>query len=348
MKEKIKNATILGKTVRPDKAQMLKRVQHDMVRVQGDMCGVQHDMDMYGHCEQMRSNPANYLARSADKNFSPLTSHFSQKAAFTLAEGATQRICTRTERSEFVQVSKTTLLRTVHNPRHVVRQHNKRRAAFTLAEVLITLCIIGVVAAMTMPSLMNKIQNRHLVTALKKSYSILSQATTMIQIEHPSSEWTFYDEAGEGVEPVWELYKPYLKMTKDCGCAYHSVGCWSKDITKMLNNKNYQYGGEYYNGQGTCSAILADGSSIVLDVFSDTKITGVNNGSLVFIVDVNGDKAPNQFGKDVFTFGIRTDKGIIVPAGTDNDFPLCSTTSDNAFAGFDCAAKVLQEGKISY
>ncbi len=73
MKEKIKNTTILGKTVRPDKAQMLKQVQHDMVRVQRDMSGVQNDMvvqgdmDMYGHCERMRSNPANYFARSADK-----------------------------------------------------------------------------------------------------------------------------------------------------------------------------------------------------------------------------------------------------------------------------------------
>ena len=37
MKKEIKNATILGKTVRPDKAQMLKQVQHDMEVVQGDM-----------------------------------------------------------------------------------------------------------------------------------------------------------------------------------------------------------------------------------------------------------------------------------------------------------------------
>ncbi len=232
------------------------------------------------------------------------------------------------------------------------KNFDKKKAAFTLAEVLITLGIIGVVAAMTMPSLMNKIQNRHLVTALKKSYSVLSQATTMVQIEHPSSEWSFYNGDVGGIQPIWELYKPYLKMTKDCGCAIYSKGCWSKDITKMLNNRNYAYGGEYYNGTWTCSAILADGSSIVFDNFADIRPLGIdyvaNNGNLLFIVDVNGDKAPNQFGKDVFVFVIRTDKGIIVPAGTDNDSPLCSTTSDNMYAGFDCAAKVLQEGKINY
>ncbi len=63
MKEKIKNATIWGKTVRPDKAKILKQVQDDM-----EVCG---------HCERMRSNPANYFARSADKVISLLTFHLS-------------------------------------------------------------------------------------------------------------------------------------------------------------------------------------------------------------------------------------------------------------------------------
>ncbi len=71
MKEEIKNATILEKTVRRDKAQMLKQVQHDMF-VQGDV-SVQHDMKVSCHCERMRSNPANYFARSAEKNFSLFT-----------------------------------------------------------------------------------------------------------------------------------------------------------------------------------------------------------------------------------------------------------------------------------
>ena len=56
----------------------------------------------------------------------------------------------------------------------------KSRKAFTLAEVLITLGIIGVVAAMTIPTLMTKIQNRMFVAQLKKEYSTLQQGFKMM------------------------------------------------------------------------------------------------------------------------------------------------------------------------
>ncbi|MBP7212243.1 prepilin-type N-terminal cleavage/methylation domain-containing protein, partial [bacterium] len=52
---------------------------------------------------------------------------------------------------------------------------NNSKTAFTLAEVLITLGIIGIVAALTIPTLMNKSQKQQTVTALKKSYSTFSQ-----------------------------------------------------------------------------------------------------------------------------------------------------------------------------
>ena len=77
------------------------------------------------------------------------------KSAFTLAEGAT----------------------------HVVNWDNSRKIAFTLAEVLITLGIIGVVAAMTLPTVINNVHHKELETALKKQYSTLSQAILDIQRE---------------------------------------------------------------------------------------------------------------------------------------------------------------------
>ncbi len=214
MKKEIKNTKILEKTVRRENGKTLKRVQGDM--------------EVYGHCERMRSNPANYLARSAYKDFSPLTfhlspkdtltSHLSQRCAFTLAEGATQRICTRTKRSEFVQVSKTTLLRTVHNPRHVARQHNKRRAAFTLAEVLITLGIIGVVAAMTMPSLIQHYKKQTAETRLKHFSSLMQQIVSMRYkdaIEGKEQLVSLKGLNGNDQEKYFNLYlKPYGKWAK--------------------------------------------------------------------------------------------------------------------------------------
>ena len=56
--------------------------------------------------------------------------------------------------------------------------------AFTLAEVLITLGIIGVVAAMTLPSLMNKIQKRDTAARLKKFYSAMNQAINRSTVDN--------------------------------------------------------------------------------------------------------------------------------------------------------------------
>ena len=59
-----------------------------------------------------------------------------------------------------------------------------KKFAFTLAEVLITLGIIGTVAAMTLPSLITRNQNKALEAGLKKNYSIIQQAFEMYQAEH--------------------------------------------------------------------------------------------------------------------------------------------------------------------
>ena len=58
-----------------------------------------------------------------------------------------------------------------------------KKCAFTLAEVLITLGIIGVVAAMTMPSLISHYRHKVLETQFKKAYSVLSQAMIPVQSE---------------------------------------------------------------------------------------------------------------------------------------------------------------------
>ena len=62
-------------------------------------------------------------------------------------------------------------------------------AAFTLAEILITLGIIGVVAAMTIPSIIIDYQKKHTVEALKKAYSTLDQALVSSIFENGEPEY---------------------------------------------------------------------------------------------------------------------------------------------------------------
>lgn len=82
--------------------------------------------------------------------------------------------------------------------------------AFTLAEVLITLGIIGVVSALTLPVLIQKYNNQVVETRLKKVYSIMNQAILMSEAQNGQKEqWDFSDEK------FWDKYfAPYVKTVK--------------------------------------------------------------------------------------------------------------------------------------
>ncbi|MBR6163646.1 type II secretion system protein [bacterium] len=92
----------------------------------------------------------------------------------------------------------------------------REASAFTLAEVLITLVIIGVIAAITVPTLMNKTNNQEYVSKLKKAYSTLSQATNLIIAEEGTPR---ADKGGwaKDADNVYNLYKKHLNNAKECG-----------------------------------------------------------------------------------------------------------------------------------
>ena len=113
----------------------------------------------------------------------------------------------------------------------------KKRNAFTLAEVLITLGIIGIVAAMTMPTLIEKHQKKVTATRLKEAYSILSQVTLLAQKDY--DEPKYWDSSkGESasnmrvatISWVSTYIIPYLSGAKDHG--------W-KTLAQMGYNKGY-------------------------------------------------------------------------------------------------------------
>ena len=90
-------------------------------------------------------------------------------------------------------------------------------SGFTLAEVLITLGIIGVVAAMTLPTLNQKLSDQKNMSSLKKAYSILQQATLLVISEHEAPEyWTIEDNDQELVNTIYNYYKPHFNMMREC------------------------------------------------------------------------------------------------------------------------------------
>ncbi len=104
----------------------------------------------------------------------------------------------------------------------------KKRNAFTLAEVLITLGIIGIVAAMTLPVLIQKNNNRVVETRLMKFYSAINQAVKMAEVDYGDKSYWYEDVSGaqfdkdgnaiEGSSDIEKWFKkyigPYMKVVK--------------------------------------------------------------------------------------------------------------------------------------
>ena len=105
------------------------------------------------------------------------------------------------------------------------------KKAFTLAEVLITLGIIGVVVAMTLPTLIQKQQDVATVSRLEKTYSILSQAVMSAQQEYGEIDfWTIVDNNQESTRENFARVEPYLKKVRKCD---NEAGCWAKQTQSL-------------------------------------------------------------------------------------------------------------------
>lgn len=227
----------------------------------------------------------------------------------------------------------------------------KNQKAFTLAEVLITLGIIGVVAALTIPTLMQKQQEMATASALKKAYSALSSAYNLaVQENGTPDNWNLIgDHSVPGAANLLTILAPYLNITKNCGT---TTDCFP-DITYKLENEGNS---NKINADTSFAKVqLSDGTLLALGVRDQNCLNvrgstlALSNVCAVALVDTNGFKTPSQFGVDAFFFSIT--KYGIVPAGTQQEttFPFdpdCKTKSTST--GYGCTAWVIYNGNMDY
>ena len=215
------------------------------------------------------------------------------------------------------------------------------RVAFTLAEVLITLGIIGVVAAITIPSLITKLENIKNSTILKEDYSILQQVMRRAYDDSAFSELTTTNNMGQMTSWFNTYLLPYMNTAHVC---YNTTGCWSPETSKYLNNSNASFAYSGKLGRNSICFVLNNGTNVCIDDHWKNEIAtwfGVNispNVGLAFYVDVNGNKRPNVFGKDIFVLIASEDS--FKPAG--NDVPESTVKNDCKSRGIGnmCAALV--------
>lgn len=186
------------------------------------------------------------------------------------------------------------------------------KKAFTLAEVLITLGIIGVVAAITIPGLMENVRNRDLQAQLKKTYSEWNQISMQFMNDNEQSIPDYTSE--NGVSALINELPKYLK-----GMGKFSDWTYADKDENNSNTGAMPY--PIYTLRGSRSKISCDSSGFRSDIsgkyilFDDAPRVGRNGPRLC--IDLNGDKRPNKIGIDIFYFQFTTD-GHIIPEGTDH------------------------------
>lgn len=223
--------------------------------------------------------------------------------------------------------------------------HSRYNSGFSLAEVLITLTIIGVVAAITISNLIQKQQEQRTVAALKKAYSTLTNAYTLAVKDYGTPDYWEIAETEVGAENMLNKLAPNLNLVKNCG---RNTGCF-KGKYYRLNNSEF---GPIDEIPIMAKAELADGSILATWGYDSARYFG-DSLSLEDVYgeyhyDINGQKGPNTWGKDTFLF-LLTKRGI-VPAGTaetTNGFVFAEDCKPSN-AGYSCTAWVIYNENMDY
>ena len=205
-----------------------------------------------------------------------------------------------------------------------------KKRAFTLAETLIVMGIIGVVAALTLPNLNSSTGEKEKVAKVKKIYQNLNDAFGRAEAVYGP-----YDEWCSGIEYVscrhrqFERILEFLKYSKKCD----SVNICSIDMDQNGSAGSY-----------SDAAILADGT--VIAVYLSNPWT---TNSLDINIDIDGtNKGANNDGYDVFKFYVNHDKGVHVEDIMSNTSSYVDKYSDGSFSNTSAAAWIINFDNMDY
>lgn len=218
-------------------------------------------------------------------------------------------------------------------PTEAVNTHMERvsqfKRAFTLAEVLITLGIIGVVAALTLPTLINNINKQDTVAKIKKAYSVFGNAINAFNEEGTINPC--FNADYDNSDTCFDEFKKQFNYVKSFDL--------SDDKSKICD--------VYTNAYPSCvqeytTAILQTNDGM-------TYIFNCAHMTLGWVtVDANGpQKGPNKGGVDVFEFKYEEEYINGDPTGIYKLKPANDTCNSN-YISTGCTAKVLLEGKMDY
>ena len=258
-----------------------------------------------------------------------------------------------------------------------------KKSAFTLAEVLITLGVIGVVAALTLPTLITNYKNKVYVNQLKATLSTLSTGINKLMIDSgcegsdlmctglfPNKiDATYYDNLDKAVKKAFKEVKSCTNNSKECEYSVNGLNYKFHTSQSNLGVTSGSFGD--FNSKGMYTYILPNG---VIFYIANRKCTQTSYPTIStklqyrcadVAFDVNGKKSPNILGRDLFYYTVAQD-GTFYPYGgvefakffsgdsweNSNYYYLKSALNNNncdtekSSIGYACAARIMNDGWV--
>lgn len=237
------------------------------------------------------------------------------------------------------------------------------KKAFTLAEIIITVGIIGIIAAITISTLMNNFKKNEYASALKNSFAQFNQVLAIMAQEHgcvDDLKCTGLFANGVSNDTMGKEFVKYFKILKDCGVTTNQK-CWADKMNNFYDGTSTSI--LYINAYNHYKFVTIDGVSYAINNYGKNCEQDWGNAAVPYmqgtcaelIIDVNGAKGPNYRGRDAFWFYITNKKGArLYPTGGRGDNisgwwknanPVrCSASG--AKNGYYCSGRLIEEGWV--
>lgn len=240
---------------------------------------------------------------------------------------------------------------------------------FTLIELIVAMTIIGVLIAVTVPSIVTGAQNRKLAASLGRSVEVVESGCRMLiqEMSEKSTDGEFIGHSsinrsldGSDINGV-----PEDSVSANDGLFANAPEYF--DVMQLNDAKKADYESSVRSfAMGNPSPALSEivgkySANIKLGAYYGAKsvdrATTISDPIIEYVyIDVNGDSSPNRYGLDIFLFGL-TDRCYMVPAGSsvfknyNSSIELATTdcAGDSVTNGLSCTSRVVKDGyKINY
>lgn len=194
----------------------------------------------------------------------------------------------------------------------------KKLVAFTLAETLIVMGIIGIVSALTIPNLNSSTGEKEKIVKVKKLYQNMTDALGRAQAVYgPVDEWKQLDSTQTAQTTRFgDRLSEFMKVSKNCGVDTNK-GCFPTSSGAVLQDSN----------NTVYKMVLADGSLVGIDLNYSASIAGI------FIDIEKAGKGTHYATESVFFFSIKNNE--LVFEAEPSDLKYCATSrGDSANSGF--------------